>query len=249
MLEAFTDLLIGAWRVFASVDRSSVPVAFEDYAGTVLVLDLTGTFVFALSGAAAGIKERLDLFGVLVLSFAAATSGGITRDLLIGSVPPQAISDWRYLGVSLLAGVVTFFWYPASGRLRKHVLVFDGAGLALFAVVGTQKALAYGLNPPMAALLGMLTGIGGGIVRDVLVSEIPTVLRAELYAVAALAGAAVVVTVHVLHGPPTTAAIAGALLCFGLRLMGIWRGWRLPTSRAWRGTERPPGKTDNDTQR
>ena len=89
MLEAFTDLLIGAWRVFASVDRSSVPVAFEDYAGTVLVLDLTGTFVFALSGAAAGIKERLDLFGVLVLSFAAATSGGITRDLLIGSVPPR----------------------------------------------------------------------------------------------------------------------------------------------------------------
>jgi hypothetical protein len=98
MLEAFSDLLIGAWEVLVAVDRPSVPVAFKDFAAIVLVLDLTGTFVFALSGAAAGIKERLDLFGVLVLSFAAATAGGITRDLLIGSLPPQAISDWRYLG-------------------------------------------------------------------------------------------------------------------------------------------------------
>jgi uncharacterized membrane protein YeiH len=249
MLEVSSDLLNGAWRVLASIDRHSVPIAFKDHAGTILVLDLAGTFVFALSGAAAAIKERLDLFGVLVLSFAAATSGGITRDLLIGAVPPQAISDWRYLGVSLLAGVVTFFWHPVSGRLRNHVLVFDGAGLALFAVVGAQKALAYGLNPPMAALLGMLTGIGGGIVRDVLLSEIPTVLRAELYAVASLAGATVVVTAHVLHGPPTTAAITGALLCFGLRLIGMWRGWRLPTSRAWRGTEPPSGKSDSDPER
>ena len=131
--------------------------------------------MFALSGGAAAVKGRLDLFGVLVLSFAAANAGGLTRDLLIGAVPPAAISDWRYLGISLLAGLVTFFWYPVLDRLRNPVLVFDGAGLALFAVSGTQKALAYGLEPVMAALLGMLTGIGGGMVRDLLVTQIPTV--------------------------------------------------------------------------
>ena len=167
--------------------------AFQAYAArTLLVLDLIGTFVFALSGAVAGVRERLDLFGVLVLSFAAASAGGIMRDLLIGAVPPAAISDWRYLAVSLLAGLVVFFWYPLSERLRNlrnHVLIFDAAGLALFAVVGTQKALGYRLNPVMAALLGVLTGIGGGMLREVLVAETPTVLRSELYAVAALAGA------------------------------------------------------------
>ena len=157
-----------------------------------LGLDLVGTFVFALSGATAGVKRRLDFFGVLVLSFAAANSGGIARDLLIGAVPPAAVSDWRYLAVSLLAGAITFYWHPIIDRLRSPVLVFDGAGLALFAVSGTQKALAFGLNPIMAALLGVLTGIGGGIVRDVLLAEVPVVLRSDLYAVAALGGAAVV---------------------------------------------------------
>ncbi|WOH53267.1 trimeric intracellular cation channel family protein [Bradyrhizobium sp. sBnM-33] len=145
-----------------------------------LVLDLIGTFVFALSGATAAVKRRLDLFGVLVLSFVAGNFGGITRDLMIGAVPPAAISDWRYLAVSLLAGVLTFCWFPGVDRWHNSVLLFDAAGLALFAVSGTQKALALGLNPVMAALLGMVTGIGGGMARDVLVAEIPTVLRADL---------------------------------------------------------------------
>lgn len=193
-------------------------------------LDLGGTFVFALSGAAAGIRHRLDLFGVLVLSFVAANFGGITRDVLIGAVPPAAIQDWRYLGVSLAAGVIAFFWYPLTERLRSPVLVFDAAGLSLFAIVGTSKALAFHLNPIAAALLGMVTGIGGGLVRDVLVSEVPAVFRAEIYAVAALAGAAVVVGGHLLHLPPAPVAILGAALCFGLRMLSIRRGWRLPTA-------------------
>ena len=117
----------------------------------------------------------------------------MARDLLIGAVPPAAISDWRYLAVSLLAGIVTFWRPSAIDRLRSPVLLFDAAGLGLFAVAGAQTAIAFGLNPVMAALLGMLTGIGGGMARDVLLAEIPTVLRSELYAVAALAGAAVVV--------------------------------------------------------
>src|SRR6476620_2006595 len=166
-----------------------------------VALDLGGTFVFALSGATAGIKHRLDIFGVLALSFAAGNAGGITRDVLIGAIPPAAISDWRYIAVSLLAGLVTFYQYPIINRLRNPVLVFDGAGIALFAVSGTLTALAFHLNPITAILLGVLTGIGGGMVRDVLVAEVPTVLRAELYAVAALAGSAVVVMGHVLKLP------------------------------------------------
>jgi uncharacterized membrane protein YeiH len=196
-----------------------------------LVLDLIGTFVFALSGASAGVQRRLDLFGVLVLAFVAGNFGGVTRDLMIGAVPPAAISDWSYLAVSLLAGVVTFFSFASIDRLRRFVLLFDGAGLALFAVSGTQKALAFGLDPVMAALLGMLTGIGGGMVRDVLIAEIPIVLRADLYAFAALAGAAVVVVGDLLHLPSTAATIAGAALCFGLRVMAIQRGWHLPVAR------------------
>src|SRR4029079_13970354 len=115
-----------------------------------LVLDLVGTFVFALSGAPAGVRRRLDLFGVLVLSFVAGNFGGITRDLMIGAVPPAAIADWRYVAVSVLAGLITFYAFTVIDRLHISVLLFDGAGLALFAVSGTQKALAFGLEPAMA---------------------------------------------------------------------------------------------------
>lgn len=215
-----------------------------------LVLDLVGTFVFALSGATAGVKNRLDLFGVLVLSFAAGNAGGIARDLLIGSVPPGAISDWRYLAVSLLAGLVTF-WRPSNiDRLGNAVLLFDAAGLHLFAVSGAQKALAFGLNPVMASMLGMLTGIGGGMTRDILLTEVPTVLRADLYAVAALAGAAVVVVGDRLQLPAAAMTIAGAVLCFALRFMGISRGWRLPIAgEREKASPLSADRKDNDAKR
>jgi uncharacterized membrane protein YeiH len=197
----------------------------------VLVLDLCGTFVFALSGAVAGIRHRFDLFGVLVLSFAAANVGGITRDLLIGAVPPPGIADWRYIVVPVAAGLATFYYGSILERLRSAVQIFDAAGLALFAVSGTIKALAFGLGPVTAVLLGMLTGIGGGMLRDVLAAEAPAVLRGDVYAVAALAGAAVVVVGRMMEVPAVPAAIAGAGLCFGLRFMAIKRGWQLPVPR------------------
>jgi uncharacterized membrane protein YeiH len=199
---------------------------------TLLVaFDLGGTFVFALSGATVGVKHRLDLFGVLVLSFAAGNSGGIARDVMIGAVPPAAISDWRYVAISILAGLITFYWYRIINRLSIPVLMFDAAGLALFAVAGAGKALAFHAGPVAATLFGMLTGIGGGMVRDVFVREIPTVLRTELYAVAALIGAAVVVIGKMLHSPSPAATVAGAVLCFGLRFMAMRRGWQLPVAR------------------
>jgi uncharacterized membrane protein YeiH len=215
---------------------------------TLLVaFDLGGTFVFALSGATAGVKNRLDLFGVLVLSFAAGNSGGVTRDVLIGAVPPAAIHDWRYIAVSILAGLITFYWYRIINRLSSPVLVFDAAGLALFAVSGANKALAFQAGPVAATLLGMLTGIGGGMVRDVLVREIPTVLRTELYAVAALIGAATVVVGSMLHLPSSGTAIAGAVLCFGLRSIAMRRGWQLPIARSLK--ESSPKTNANDQRK
>lgn len=196
-----------------------------------LTLDLLGTFVFAISGAAAGVKSRLDIFGIAVLAFIAGNAGGLTRDVLIGAVPPAAISDWRYVAVSLVAAGVTFFWYLSVKRLRAVVLVFDAVGLGLFAVSGTQKALAHGANPFSAALLGMLTGIGGGVLRDLLVNEIPVVLRADLYALAALAGSVVVVGGDLLRWPPIASTLAGAILCCGMRLAAIQRGWNLPSAK------------------
>jgi uncharacterized membrane protein YeiH len=206
--------------------------ALLSIASLVLTLDLIGTFVFAISGAASGVKSRLDVFGVSVLAFVAGNAGGITRDVLIGALPAAAVSDWRYVATSLIAGLATFLWYPGIRRLQNIVLLFDAAGLATFAVSGTQKALAFGANPVAAALLGMLTGIGGGMVRDLLVNEIPVVLRAELYAVAALAGAIIVVTGHLLQWPATATAVAAAAVCFVIRFVAIRRGWRLPFADA-----------------
>lgn len=195
-----------------------------------VVFDLGGTFVFALSGAVAAVEHRLDLFGVLVLGFVAGNSGGIARDGMIGAIPPAAISDWRYLAVSVLAGLVTFYWSPIIHRLSSPVLIFDAAGLGLFAIAGAEKALTFHAAPTAAIVFGMLTGIGGGVARDVLVREIPAVLRTELYAVAALAGAAFVVAGHALHVPPYLSDAVGAGLCIGLRLFAIHYGWHFPVA-------------------
>lgn len=193
-----------------------------------VTLDLAGTFVFAISGATVGVRQRLDLFGVLVLSIAAATAGGITRDVLIGDVPPAALLDWRYLATACFAGLVTFYRYPVVERLHHPVQIFDAAGLALFAVSGAWKALSFELAPVTAILLGMVSGIGGGMLRDMLVAQIPVVLRAELYAVAALAGASVVVIGDWLELPHVPVLLSGALLSFGLRFVAIRFDWRLP---------------------
>ena len=196
-----------------------------------LAFDLIGTFVFALSGGTLAVRQRLDLFGVLVLSCAAAVSGGIVRDVLIGAHPPASLADWRYLVTAMVAGLVTFRWHGLIERLRNPVQLFDAAGLALFAVLGTGKALAFGLSPFAATLLGMVTGIGGGIARDILVARTPVVLQAELYAVAALVGGGVVALASALQLPQHPAMVVGALACFGLRWMALRHGWRLPVAR------------------
>lgn len=207
--------------------------------GFVLALELVGTFAFALSGATVGVRRQLDLFGVLVLAFAAATAGGIVRDTLIGATPPAALANWRYLVVAMIAGLITFYRYGDVERMRNPVQFFDAIGLGLFAVSGAAKATAFGLGPAGAILLGIASGVGGGVARDMLVAEVPSILRrGELYAVAAALGASVVVAGDALNLPSTPLAVGGAAACFTLRYFSIRRRWMLPVANTGCGSSR-----------
>jgi uncharacterized membrane protein YeiH len=205
---------------------------------TIAVLDWIGTFVFAVSGGLLGVRKEFDLFGVLFLSFVVAVVGGMLRDVLIGAVPPVAITEIHYFLIAMCGGLITFYCYPAVASIQRPILLFDAVGLGLFAVIGAQKAIEHGINPLMAALMGMLTGIGGGMTRDVLAGDTPFVLRSELYAVAALTGAAIVSTGHVIGIPPSYSMLVGAVVCIFLRLMAIYRGWRVPVAHKPSETQR-----------
>lgn len=195
-----------------------------------MTFDLLGIFVFAISGGLLAVRRDLDIFGVLVLAGTAGLGGGFIRDVLIGATPPAALEDWRYLVVPVAAGLFTFVYHPALGRMERTVAVFDAFGLALFCVAGAIKALDYGLGPVPAALMGMVTGIGGGMVRDLLAGRVPVVLSTELYATPALTGSLIAV-VGVRQDLPTVAVAAvGAAVCLVWRLLAIWRDWRAPTA-------------------
>jgi uncharacterized membrane protein YeiH len=195
---------------------------------TLLVADLIGVAVFAASGASAAVVKRLDLFGVAFVGFAAALGGGILRDLVIGAVPPLAFADWRYVITAVLASIAIFWLHPQLNRLRRTVLVLDAAGLGLFTVTGTVKALDAGVPAVGACLIGMLTAIGGGVIRDLLTGEIPVVLQRDIYAVVSLGGAVAVTVVEWLgvRGPLALAAIA--VLATGVRLIALRRRWSAP---------------------
>jgi uncharacterized membrane protein YeiH len=196
-----------------------------------LVLDLVGIGVFALSGALTGVEKKLDLFGVLALSFTTALGGGIIRDLLIGVAPPATFTDSRYLIVPAVCGVLVFYVHPAVTRVRRPLMVFDAAGLSLFAVAGAQKSIDAGLNTPSSIGVGMITAVGGGIMRDVLVREIPLVLHREIYATAALLGATIVAVGDRVSWAPTPVAVIGALATFAVRVISKWRGWSAPVAQ------------------
>lgn len=197
------------------------------------VLDLAGVFVFALSGASLAVRRAFDVVGIAVLALATALGGGVTRDLLLGDVPPAALRDQAYLVAALAAAAVVLVAHHAVERAERPVLVFDAGGLALFCVVGTAKALDRGLGVLAAVLLGVLTAVGGGILRDVLAREVPTVFRADsaLYAVPAAAGAVAVAVVWSLDGFGAVAATAIVAVVLLLRLLAMRFGWRAPRAR------------------
>jgi uncharacterized membrane protein YeiH len=193
-----------------------------------LILDLAGIFVFGLSGSLVGIRKQLDVVGVLVMALVTGLGGGIIRDLLIGANPPAAFSDWRYLLVPLLAGAIAIRFHPRLVRIERSIDVFDALGLGLFCVTGSVKAMMFGFGPVPGALLGLLTGIGGGVLRDLLAGRTPVVLREDVYALPALAGSIVVVVTWELDWYQHWTPFFAAAVCIILRLLAIRYRWQPP---------------------
>jgi len=205
-----------------------VPIKFHS-ATLLLIIDLIGTFVFAVEGAIAAIQGNLDILGLMVLAFATALGGGIVRDVLIGAVPPNSIRDWRYPAIAFTGGAVVFFLNSFVSLVPIPIITtLDAAGLALFAVAGAAKALDYGIHPLLATLMGGVTGVGGGTIRDVLLARIPSVLHSDVYAVAALAGAASMILALKSKMRPAIATTIGIAICFTLRMVAVWQHWNLP---------------------
>ena len=187
-----------------------------------LALDLTGIFAFALNGALVAIRvARIDVVGVITLGMVTALGGGIVRDLVLGSVPPATFSDWRYLAVAAAGSLVAAAFGARLDRFANPIVVLDAAGLSLFAVSGALKALDYDVGATQAVILGAVTAVGGGTLRDVLVGRVPVVLRSELYAIPALVAALVLVVAVEVGAAEGAAAAAGAVLCFVIRMLGV----------------------------
>ena len=192
-----------------------------------LVLDLAGIAVFASTGALIAVRKELDVFGVAVLAMMTGLGGGVMRDLLIGAVPPAALDDWRYLVVPFATAIVVFAFHPTFGRLEREIMVLDALGLSLFCVTGAVTAEVVGLNVLAASALGMLTGIGGGMLRDVASGRVPAVFRGELYATPAFAGAVIAAIVSDQGWSQWWYALAAAV-CLVWRVLALRRGWTAP---------------------
>jgi uncharacterized membrane protein YeiH len=191
--------------------------------------DIAGTSVFAVEGAMAAVNGNLDLIGILALAFCTALGGGIIRDVLLGALPPAALRDWRYPTIAIAAAALVFFLHHYVRAIPAPAIqILDAAGLALFATAGTLKARLHKMNPLISVMLGTITGVGGGTIRDVLLNQIPSVLRLEVYATAALVGSACMIAARKIRIPSNTAAAIGAMTCFLLRVVSLWRHWNLP---------------------
>jgi uncharacterized membrane protein YeiH len=194
-----------------------------------LVLDLSGTFAFALNGALTAIRvARIDIIGVLTLGVITALGGGIVRDIVIDDLPPATFSDWRYLAVAAAGALIAFALGQRLDRHATAITILDAAGLSLFAVTGASKALQFGLGPVQAVILGAVTAVGGGTVRDVMLQRVPVVLRSELYAIPALVAATITVVATKVDAYGIPIAVIAAATCFGIRLLGVRFGVNAP---------------------
>jgi uncharacterized membrane protein YeiH len=196
-------------------------------------LDLTGTFVFALNGALTAVHaERLDIFGVIALGMFTGLGGGTIRDILLNALPPATFVDWRYLALAAGGGLIAFLLSRRLERLGTPINVLDAVGLSVFAVLGADKALGMGFGVAQAIIVGTITAVGGGTIRDVMIRRIPTVLRSELYAIPALIGAGCAAAANGLGHHGTLAALGAAAVCFAIRMIGVRFDLNAP---------RPPG--------
>lgn len=192
------------------------------------VMDGIGTFVFALSGAMAAMQRRLDIFGVILLAFIAACGGGMLRDIMIGAVPPASLSHIRYITLSVAAALLCLACRPLLTRLAQPVALFDAIGLSLFCVTGAQKTFVYTGSVEVAIFLGMLTAIGGGLLRDIILNRIPLILQKEIYASASLLGAAIISLTNYMQWNPNWGAWIAISVCFSLRMLSLRYHWHLP---------------------
>lgn len=209
----------------ATIESMLPPVVYDDL---YVVMDLTGVFIFALSGGLAGRRAGLDFFGVVVVGSLTGIGGGIMRDLLIGDIPPASLTDWRYILIAIVGAMVPLLFSPSSQRALTWLLVLDAFGLALFAVASSSKAFHYGVTPIAAPLIGVLAATGGGALRDVLSNEIPIILRREIYALAALAGGVLITVALYLEWPPIPLGITAFVVVVALRLISLRYKWRSP---------------------
>jgi uncharacterized membrane protein YeiH len=194
-----------------------------------LAIDLVGTGLFAAEGAAVAMDARLDLLGVLVIAVVTATGGGILRDVLLGDTPPSSVRDWRYFLTAMVAGAGVFLLHEVTHLENVWLItLLDAAGLSFFAVAGAAKAVEFGLHPLLCIVMGGMTAVGGGMLRDILVNRVPVVLRGDIYATAALLGAAVTVICLRLKLPPAVASGLGIVSCFALRMLAVHYHWNLP---------------------
>jgi uncharacterized membrane protein YeiH len=211
------------------------------------VLELAGVFFAALSGGLAGVRKSFDAFGVLVLAWVVGLGGGVIRDLLIGATPPVGVANWRFVATALAAGVAIFFLHPSVARMRRTVIVLDAWALGFFVLLGTIKGLAAGAGPLASVIVGVLTGIGGGVLRDILVGEVPLVLAdRQLYAIPAFLGGAVTVALWATGWLSLWTQVGVVLLVSGIRLVSLRLGWVVPApgpgwSGRW-GARRPDGR-------
>ena len=201
-----------------------------------LVLDLVGTFVFGVNGALTAVRvARLDVVGVVTLGMVTALGGGVIRDVLIGSIPPATFRDWRYFALAFGGGLIAFALSRRLDRIEMPITVLDAIGLSVFAVIGAEKAVHYGLGIWPAVFLGVVTAVGGGTIRDTLVRQIPTVLRSDLYAIPALLAAGITVAAMRMGVDGLPAALGAAAVCFAVRMLGVRFGLNAPN---------PPGARD-----
>ncbi len=192
-------------------------------------LELGGVFVAALSGGLAAVRKDVDVFGVLVLAWATGLGGGVVRDVLIGATPPVGISSWTYVVTALAAGIVVLLFHPRVSRNRRAVVVLDACALGIFVLLGTTKALGSGAGMTASVIVGLLTGIGGGMLRDLLLSEVPLVLAdRQLYAIPALVGASIAAVLWHAGLLGAWAQAAVVLLVIGFRLLSLRLGWAVP---------------------
>ena len=192
------------------------------------LVDLLGTIAFGISGAVAATQRRLDLFGVYAVTYMTACGGGIVRDLCLGAVPPVGISDWRYVACSAFAATLTIWASPWVERIQYPVTFFDSLGLGFFAVVGAHKALSYTANIEAAIVLGTITAVGGGVLRDVLLNRLPVILEKEIYALAALVGASIQVVAEINGWPLGVTTWCATGVCCVIRLLAVRYSWGLP---------------------